>query len=377
LKIENPRIDLKGMLPEELQDFLSSLGKERYRTKQMLGWIYGKGIHRFDEMTDLAKSFRTELARIASVSHLVERERTTSGDGKATKFLFELEGGLTVESVLIEEGDRRTVCLSSQVGCALGCRFCSTGRMGLRRNLSAAEIIDQLLAIRRSIQEEGKEIRNVVLMGMGEPLLNYENVLRAIRLMKLEMGPAIGARRITLSTSGIVPGIRRLAREGMQIGLALSLNATTDPLRSRLMPINRRYPIAEVIEAGRAYAERTGRWITLEYVLLRGENDAPEDARRLAGLVRTLPAKVNLIPFNPRGSEATYRRPSRMRIEQFQDVLFAHHVTATLRESRGGDIAAACGQLVTPTSRSPSGPARPDGSSASPPGSRTQGPHDL
>ena len=335
------------MLPEELQGFLSSLGKERYRTKQMLSWIYGKGVHRFDEMTNLAKSFRAELGRIARVSHLVERGRAVAEDGKATKFLFELEDGLTVESVLIEEGDRRTVCLSSQVGCALGCRFCSTGRMGFRRDLRAAEIIDQLLSIRRSLQEEEKEIRNVVLMGMGEPLLNYENVLKAIRLMKLEMGPAIGARRITLSTAGVVPGIRRLAGEGMQIGLAISLNATTDPLRSRIMPINRRYPIAEVLEAGSVYAEQTGRWFTAEYVLLGGENDTPEDARRLAGLIRSLPAKVNLIAFNPGGSEATYLRPSRNRIERFQDILFTHHVTATLRESRGGDIAAACGQLAT------------------------------
>ena len=335
------------MLPEELQRFLSSLGKEKYRTKQMLAWIHGRGIYRFDEMTDLAKSFRTELARIARVSHLVERKRTVSGDGKATKFLFELEDGLVVESVLIEEGERRTVCLSSQIGCALGCRFCSTGRMGLRRNLSAAEIVDQLLSIRRSIQEEEKEIRNVVLMGMGEPLLNYENVLRAIRLMKLEMGPAIGARRITLSTSGIVPGIHRLAQEGMQIGLALSLNATTNALRNRLMPINRRYPIADLLDAARAYAEVTGRWVTFEYVLLQGENDTAEHARRLAELARSVPSKVNLIPFNPGGSETPYQRPSRERIEEFQNILLTRHVTATLRESRGGDIAAACGQLAT------------------------------
>ena len=341
------RVDLKGLLPDELRAFIAPLGKEEYRHKQLLAWIHDKGAADFDLMTDLSKEFRHKLREIATVSSLKEIERQTSSDGKTVKFLFQLEDGLTIESVLIIEGKRRTVCVSSQVGCALGCTFCSTARMGLVRNLSAAEIIDQLISVRRHQQEIDDGITNVVMMGMGEPLLNYKNVVRAIRLMGLEMGLGIGARKITVSTAGFVPGIDRLRDEGLKVGLAISLNGTTDKNRERLMPINGKYPIQELINAGREFAHKTGRWITFEYVLIKGETDSDDDARRLAKLVKSLPSKVNLIPYNP-DLEAEFERPSRERIESFREILIASHITATLRESKGRDISAACGQLVTP-----------------------------
>lgn len=340
-KMEDPRTDLKGMSSDELERFIAALGKEKYRTKQLLSWIYAKGVSDFEAMTDLSRSFRDELTRIARISAVEEIEHQTSDDG-TTKFLFQLEDGLRIESVLIREERRRTVCLSSQVGCALGCAFCATGRMGFVRNLAPAEIVDQLIAVRRS--EES--VTNVVLMGMGEPLLNYDNVLKALRLMNLEMGIALGMRKITLSTAGIVPGIERLARERLHIGLAISLNATDDRTRIRLMPINRRYPIDKLLSVTRTFGRTTRRRITFEYILIDGVNDTPEDAARLVRLLREIPCKINLIPLNPIPG-SSLRRPTSERIEHFRDFLLSHHFTAPLRESKGRNIAAACGQLCT------------------------------
>ena len=350
------KVDLKGMAPEELEAFISSLGKEKYRTKQLLSWIYGKGVVEIEGMTDLSKAFRKELAEIAQVSALQEAGRISSSDDGTTKFLFELGDGLRIESVLIVEDRRRTVCLSSQVGCPLGCVFCATGQMGFVRNLSAAEIIDQLLAVRRAAGNEGLEITNVVMMGMGEPLLNYANVLKAIRLMRLEMGPSIGARKVTLSTAGFVPGIRKLAREDLRIGLAVSLNATTDRIRGRLMPINRRYNLSELMQGVQEYYRSTRRRPTFEYVLISEETDSDDDAERLGRIVRSVPSKINLIPYNPtRGSP--FRQPSQERIERFMDLLLRKQLTVTLRESKGSDISAACGQLYQDISGVPVGPA--------------------
>ena len=351
--MEDPRTDLKGMSPDELERFITALGKEKYRTKQLLSWIYAKGVSDFEAMTDLSKTFREELTRIARISAVEEVERQTSTDG-TTKFLFQLEDGRRIESVLIREGGqktserqktsrrRRTVCLSSQVGCALGCTFCATGRMGFIRDLTAAEIVDQLIAVRRSEEH----VTNVVLMGMGEPLLNYDNVLKAARLMNLEMGIALGMRKITLSTAGIVPGIERLARERLHIGLAISLNATDDRTRTRLMPINRRYPLDKLLSAARRFSRTTRRRITFEYILIDGVNDSTQDAARLIHLLREIPCKINLIPLNPI-PKSPLRRPSPERIEAFRDFLLSHHFTAIVRESKGRNIAAACGQLCT------------------------------
>jgi 23S rRNA (adenine2503-C2)-methyltransferase len=339
IEMDDRRTDLKGMSPDELARFIASLGKEKYRTKQLLSWMYAKGVSDFEAMTDLSKSFREELSRIARVSALEEVARQVSDDG-ATKFLFQLEDGLRIESVLIREEPRRTVCLSSQVGCALGCVFCATGRMGFTRNLSPAEIVDQLIAVRRA---EGS-VTNVVLMGMGEPLLNYDNVLKAVRLMNLEMGISLGMRKITLSTAGVVPGIERLAQERLHIGLAISLNASADRTRTQLMPINRRYPMNELLAAVRKFGRTTRRRVTFEYMLINGVNDGPEDAARLVRLLGEIPCKINLIPLNPIAG-SPLQRPSPERIEGFRNFLLSHHFTVPLRESKGRDIAAACGQL--------------------------------
>ncbi|MBN98463.1 MAG: 23S rRNA (adenine(2503)-C(2))-methyltransferase RlmN [Gemmatimonadetes bacterium] len=340
------RVDLKGLLPGELREFVMQMGQENYRAQQLQSWIFGKGVASLDEMTNLSRKFREELKEIAWVSELQKLMCRESDTGQAHKFLFQLPGGERIESVLIVEGKRRTACLSSQVGCALDCSFCATGRMGFVRNLSAAQIVDQLLQVDRVLQERGERVTNVVMMGMGEPLLNYNNLVQAIQLMGLEAGPGIGGRRITVSTAGYLPGIRKLAREELNIGLAISLNATTDELRERLMPINRKYKIADLLEAAQEFYELRGRRVTFEYVLMAGVTDADHDALQLAALSRGLPCKINLIPYNELGLQTAYRRPSQRRLSRFVEILEAHtSVAVTVRESRGRDIDAACGQL--------------------------------
>lgn len=339
-------VDLKGMSPEELVDFVGSLGQQPYRARQLQAWIYARGVSDLAAMTDLSSRFRTELGQVARVSRLSLQAVQESRTAQVAKFLFALTGSERIESVLIADAGRRTACLSSQVGCPLACRFCATGRMGLVRNLTAAEIIDQLLQIAAYARSRGERVTNVVMMGMGEPLLNYDQVLRAIRLMRLELGPAIGGRKITVSTAGYVPGIRRLAQEPLNLGLAISLNATTDEVRRQLMPIGRKYPIAELLDAAWEYFEQRGRRVTFEYVLLAGVNDGDEDALRLAELTRDLPCKINLIPYNELGSDTPFRRPSPDRLEAFRLLLESRAIRAvTVRDSQGQDIDAACGQL--------------------------------
>ena len=339
-------IDLKGLLPEELVEFVGRLGQQPYRARQLQAWIYARGVADPDAMTDLSKSFREELKRVARISQLSEADRQEARNGEAVKFLFSLPDGERIESVLIIDRERRTVCLSSQVGCALGCRFCATARMGFVRHLSAAQIIDQLLQVNRFAAGRGERITNVVMMGMGEPLLNYDEVMRAIRIMRLELGPGIGGRKITVSTAGHVPGIRRLAREELNVGLAISLNATRDEQRTRLMPINRKYPIAELMDAAREFFEVGGRCVTFEYVLMAGVTDADDDALQLAELTRAVPCKINLIPYNELGPESTFRRPGPERVDRFRQLVEAHApMPVTLRDSRGREIDAACGQL--------------------------------
>ena len=337
-------VELKGFYPGELEGFVTSLGLEPYRARQIAAWIYNRGSTDFAEMTDLAKGVRTRLAQRASILNLEVAARSDADDGETVKYLFELPDGRRVESVLMRDGRRRTLCVSSQVGCPLDCTFCATGRMGLIRNLSAGEILDQLIYVRRELRARGDDLTNVVMMGMGEPLLNYENVIRAIRLMNLDYGLAIGIRRITLSTVGYVPGILRLAREGLKVGLAVSLNAADDALRSRIMSINRRWPIEELLAAVRSYRQRIDRRVTFEYVLLHGLNDSLEDAARLVALVRAIPCKINVIPWNPVEGTA-FVRPPRDAVDRFVHILRDARLTTTVRYSRGVDISAGCGQL--------------------------------
>jgi 23S rRNA (adenine2503-C2)-methyltransferase len=337
------RTELKGLFPDELESFVGTLGLETYRARQISAWIYNRGVTEFDEMTNLSKQLRLTLSESASILDLdIVQEQGAGGD--TVKYLFGLRDGSRIESVLMREGKRRTLCISSQVGCPLDCHFCATGRMGLIRNLSAAEILDQLIKVRRSLLGQGEDLTNVVLMGMGEPLLNFEAVMRAIRLMNLDYGPAVGIRRITLSTVGQVPGILKLSREGLKVGLAVSLNATTDEQRSQIMPINKKWPISELLDAVRAYHKKINRRVTFEYVLLHGFNDSIEDARRLVGLVRDISCKINLIPWNPI-PDAPYESPSQSAINAFLQVLTDGFLTATVRYSKGTDISAGCGQL--------------------------------
>jgi 23S rRNA (adenine2503-C2)-methyltransferase len=341
--MEEMKTDLKGLSRQDLEAFVLNLGWQRYRSDQIFAWIYRHGMVDFDDMTDLAKDRRRQLTRSARVSALALRHRDVSGVDGTIKYLFELEDGERIESVLIPDGHRRTICVSTQVGCGLRCAYCATGDLGLKRNLRAAEIVDQVLFIRGQLPP-GEDVTNVVLMGMGEPLRNYRETITACRLMNDPDGLAIGARKITVSTAGVVPGMDRLAREDLRLGLAVSLNATTNRVRSRLIPLNRKYPLEAVVSAAGRYAQATGRTVTFEYVLIDGINDTADDARRLATLVQGLPCKINLIPYNPVPGKP-FHRPDEETIGRFMAWLYPRCPTVTLRESRGPDIHAACGQL--------------------------------
>lgn len=334
------KVNLFGLAEEELTSLVESLGVQGYRARQIMHWLYRKGASALSRMTDLPASFRDELAEVSTVSLPTAIEWQQSADG-TRKFLFQLEDGLTIESVLIPDGKRLTACISSQAGCGIGCPFCATALGGLQRNLRTHEIVGQFVAMQRLT---GERITNVVMMGMGEPLANYREVLRAIRLMIHPLGCGIGQRHITLSTSGVVPGIQRLSQEGLQIGLAVSLHAPNDALRNFLVPLNRKYPIAPLLSACREYALATGRRITMEYVLIDGVNDTPALARELAALLEGLNCLVNLIPLNP--VEGTgFRRPAPSRVNAFAETVRSLGVAVTVRREMGTEIDAACGQL--------------------------------
>jgi len=338
------KTDLKGLLPVELEGFITSLGKEKYRAKQLLRWIYAKGVNDFSLMTDLAKGFREDLENRACVSSLNEIARMESEEDEATKILLQADDGQRIETVAMDEGKRRTVCVSSQVGCSLGCAFCATASIGLKRNLLAGEIVDQVLHTVPIFDDHRHPVTNVVMMGMGEPLQNLDNICRAVRLLRLELGLAISSRKVTISTAGLVPQFARLADEGLNIKLAVSLNATTDEVRSELMPINNRYGLDELLRASNIYARTTSTRVTFEYALIDGVNDSDTDAKRLVKITHGIPCKINLIPFNsvPGGQ---FQRPTADRIAKFKQILHDKHMTVTIRWSRGADIGAACGQL--------------------------------
>ncbi|MCK4414630.1 MAG: 23S rRNA (adenine(2503)-C(2))-methyltransferase RlmN [Candidatus Eisenbacteria sp.] len=318
-----------------------------FRSRQIASWIYRKGARDFSEMTNLPGELRDRLAADHSLERLPVATREASRDGDAVKFLFRLADGEAIEAVLLRAPRRDTICISTQAGCAYGCRFCATGAMGLRRNLNPHEIISQVLVIRDALAGLGATgFFNLVFMGMGEPLANYAAVVAGIRVLHDDFGLGVGRRRITVSTVGLPTAIRALAREPVAVRLALSLNATDNETRSSLMPVNRRYPIEEVLAALTEYGERTGSRVTLEYVLIRDVNDSLADARRLARMAREVGAKVNLIRFNPNPLTPLQASPAE-RVDAFHAAMLPIAPAVTLRESRGVEIRAACGQLST------------------------------
>jgi 23S rRNA (adenine2503-C2)-methyltransferase len=350
------RINLLGMTREQMEDFFVSIGEKKFRAQQVIKWIHQLGVDDFEKMTNVSKVLRQKLAEIAEIRAPEVVHREYSADG-TRKWVLKVGDNSMVETVLIPDGDRKTLCVSSQVGCSLDCSFCSTGKQGFQRDLTTAEIIGQVWVANRSYFEdeplmENREraLTNVVMMGMGEPLLNFDNVVPAMQLMLDDFAYGLSKRRVTLSTSGVVPMLDKLG-ETIDVALAVSLHAPNDALRDELVPINRKYPLDELLAACRRYLARFQREeggrrkITMEYVMLAGVNDTPAHARELARLLRDTPSKINLIPFNP-FPRSSYARSSREDILAFQKILTEADYICTIRSTRGDDIDAACGQLV-------------------------------
>lgn len=329
-----------GMSITDLQALVATLGEERYRAQQIMDWVYGKAVYSFQAMANLPASLRERLGQCSRITLPAVITVQVASDG-TRKYLLRLADAECVEAVTIPEGDRITACLSSQVGCAMGCAFCATGLSGLARNLQADEMVGQLLALQQHL---GTKVTNVVMMGMGEPLANYGHVIEALVLMNHPQALGIGARRFTISTCGVVPGIRRLSAEKLQVNLAVSLHAPNDRLRDELVPINRRYPIPRLLAACAEYAERTGRRVSFEYALLRDVNDSAEQAHQLGELLRGRLCHLNLIPANEVPGTG-YHRPTEKAIAGFARIVRSYGITATVRKERGSGIDAACGQL--------------------------------
>ena len=340
-------VNLLGLDQEALRGFCAGLGEKPYRARQLLRWIHHAGVDDFSAMTDMSRPLRARLAKSAAIAAPRVLRDTTAADG-TRKWLLDVGTGNAIETVFIPETSRGTLCISSQAGCALACTFCSTGHQGFNRNLTVEEIIGQLWwanrCLGRGVTEE-RPISNVVMMGMGEPLANFDNVVAAMRLMLDDSAYGLSRRRVTLSTAGLVPGIDRLG-EACPVALAVSLHAPNDALRDELVPINRKYPIRELLAACQRYLSKAPRdFVTFEYVMLSGVNDSVGQARELATLVSDVPCKLNLIPFNPFPG-VDYQRSSPDAIARFRDVLMQAGLVATVRKTRGDDIAAACGQLA-------------------------------
>lgn len=341
--------DIKGMSGPETEVWAQELGLESYRGSQIRQWLFQKLAVSFDEMTPLSKKLRSQLSGMVLMNPLREVGFQESSDG-TRKYLFQLEDGHTIESVLIPEIDHFTLCISSQAGCAMGCRFCLTAAQGLQRNLTAAEIVEQVIHVKRSLGNP-EALRNIVFMGMGEPLANYEQVIRAIHNLVSEDGMNFSHRKVTLSTCGLVPYLIRLGTDA-SVNLAVSLNAGDNETRSNLMPVNHTYPLESLMKVCREFPLPNRRMITFEYVLIGGVNDHARDARKVARLLSGIRAKINLIPFNSHaGSQFSPSTPEKLR--RFQEVLLENHYTAILRKSKGQDISAACGQLSSAALASP------------------------
>ncbi|NLY73776.1 MAG: 23S rRNA (adenine(2503)-C(2))-methyltransferase RlmN [Firmicutes bacterium] len=334
-------MNLKSLSSEELADYLTALGLPKYRSNQIFAWIYRRKVCSWEAMTDLPLELRRFLEDKGVSLGCLPVVSQVRDAGGAVKYLFGLDDGETVEAVYLPEANRKTVCFSTQVGCGMGCLFCATGQRGMVRNLTPAEIVEQPLRI--SVLT-GARINSLVAMGQGEPLANYDSLLKAVEIINDPRGMGIGARHITVSTCGIIPGIERLAREKYQVNLAISLHGADDQLRDYLMPINRKYPLEPLLEACRDYISRTNRRITFEYTMIDGINDRPSDLANLIKLLSGMLCHVNLIPFNP-VPNSEFRRSGKERIQKFAAGLNRAHIKTTVRKERGGTLAAACGQL--------------------------------
>ncbi len=342
--------NLLGFSQQKLEAFFLELGEKKFRAAQVLKWIHQMGVSDFEEMTNISKSLRDKLSLLAEVRAPEVIEQLDSVDG-TRKFLIRVSGDNIIETVYIPDGDRGTLCVSSQVGCTLDCSFCATGKQGFNRDLTSAEIIGQVWLAAKSFDQlkinGPRKITNVVMMGMGEPLLNFDNVVDAMNLMMHDNCYGFSKRRVTLSTSGVVPALNKLAAV-TDVSLAISLHASNDEIRNQLVPINRKYPIAMLLESAQRYIEKmpdNRRKMTIEYTLIDQLNDRPEHAKELAQLLKHIPVKINLIPFNP-FSLSNYKRVSNNALRRFQDILIEAGFTATIRTTRGEDIDAACGQLA-------------------------------
>jgi len=345
----NTAANLLGKSPEELREFLQVIGEPGYRGAQIYHAIYRERRFDFASMTNLPAALRERLAREASIDlpRIVRRHLSSDGTVRYVLAVGDAANGTklaTIEAVFMPEENRQTICISTQAGCAVDCRFCLTATLGLMRNLTAGEIVGEVLVALEDNRAALKPQTNIVLMGQGEPLLNFDAVTTALRILLDPKGVAIAPRHAALSTSGIIPGIERLAREKVRPNLAISLNASSNEQRDQIMPINRKYPLEKLLDACRKYPLKSREWLLFEYVLLGGFNDSPEDARRVVKLLANLRAKVNLIPWNP--GDLPYERPDRARVEEFQRVLMEKGVPCFIRDSRGQDVMAACGQLA-------------------------------
>ncbi|MDY6854850.1 MAG: 23S rRNA (adenine(2503)-C(2))-methyltransferase RlmN [Thermodesulfobacteriota bacterium] len=334
-------LDIKDMSADELENLLLNLGENRYRAAQINKWVYRFAATSFDEMTNISKALKEKLSKQLYISLLSPIKYLKSKDG-TRKYLFKLEDESLIESVIIPEISRLTLCISTQVGCKLGCKFCLTGNGGFIRNLKTAEIINQICSIKDSLPEN-ENISNIVLMGMGEPLANYKNTLKALHIITDPVGLQFSPRKVTLSTAGLVPGIIRLGKD-TKINLAVSLNATEDDTRDYLMPINRKYPLDTLLKACREYPLPTRKRITFEYILIKGINDSVDDSKRLVNILKGIRCKINLISFNEH-PYCEFKSPDNQTINAFQQVLIKSHYTSIIRASKGKDILAACGQL--------------------------------
>ncbi len=337
-------INLYDLPLSHLIDLITGWGYPRYRAGQVWRWLYQQKATMFEAMTNLPADLRARLQAETRIGSLEVRREIRSTDGETRKFALSLPDGQIIETVLMHYDARRTACISTQAGCAMGCVFCATGQMGFARHLTAGEIVEQAIHVARVLEAEGDRLSNVVLMGMGEPFHNYENTLIAIRQLTDEQGLGIGQRHITVSTVGLAPAIRRFAHEDLQVRLAISLHAATDEERSALLPVNRRYPLTDLLDAVRYYVSRTGRRVTFEWTLIAHENDTPEQAHALGRLLHGLLCHVNVIPLNP--TDGYRGQPSdRRRVAAFVQALEAYGLTATVRVRRGIDVNAGCGQL--------------------------------
>ncbi len=345
---EQTKVNLLGLDRQGMEAFFTNMGEKAFRASQLLKWIHQFGVDDFDEMSNMSKALRERLKQVAEIRAPEVVLDQGSKDG-THKWVLRMDRGNNIETVFIPDGERGTLCVSSQVGCALACSFCSTAQQGFNRNLSAAEIVGQLRAAYQyfgTVHRDERKITNVVLMGMGEPLLNFDEVVAAMNIMMDDDSYGLSKRRVTLSTSGVVPAMDRLA-EVTDVSLAVSLHAPNDALRDELVPLNKKYPIQELLAACKRYALAGNgkKKITFEYVMLDGVNDSPAQARQLAKILKGVPAKVNLIPFNP-FPQSDYKRSSKAAITRFWEILMAAGITTVTRRTRGDDIDAACGQLV-------------------------------